>query len=214
MTLFDVIAGLILLVSVLVGFARGALREVTTVVALVVAAFVAIFGLRITGPLARAAIHPSWAATVAALLIVFLAVYVLVRVFGGSLTRGVHSISALGGVDRGVGTAIGLVRGLLALGVLMLAFNMVTPREREPAWITTAALYPLSQGAANVLRSLAPRGSALAQRLKPAIEHAVETGASDQPAEPPSSARSGQSGEIGYSGAARQGLDDVVEKSR
>lgn len=214
MTLFDVIAGLILIVSALVGFARGALREVTTVVALVAAAFVALVALRFTGPLARTAIHPAWAATVAALIIVFLAVYVALRVLGASLTRSVHNVSALGGVDRAVGGAFGLVRGLFALGVLVVLFNMVTPPERAPAWITKAALYPLSEASANVLRSLAPRGSALTQWLRPAIKHAVEAEDSDQSGEAQSSAESGQSGGIGYSDSARKGLDDAVEKSR
>ena len=48
------------------------------------------------------------------------------------------SVSALGGVDRGIGGAFGLVRGLFALGLLVIVFNMITPPERAPAWITLA----------------------------------------------------------------------------
>ena len=127
LTLFDVIAGLILLVSVLVGFARGALREVITVIALAVAIVAAVLALRLTGPLARAAIHPAWAGTVAALAVVFLAIYILLRVFGAALIRSVHNTSGLGGVDRAIGGGFGLVRGLIALGLLVLVFNVVTP---------------------------------------------------------------------------------------
>ncbi len=56
-TLFDLGAGLILLVSGIVGFVRGATREVTTVVAFVLAAVLSVLALRFTGPIARHAIH-------------------------------------------------------------------------------------------------------------------------------------------------------------
>ena len=83
MTLFDIIALSLLGVSALVGFVRGALREVTTVVAFVIAAFAAVFGLRFAGPLARAALHPAWLGNVTALLVVAL--------LGFGMWEGTHS---------------------------------------------------------------------------------------------------------------------------
>ena len=91
MTLFDLIALMILGVSVLVGFVRGALREVATVVAFVAAVAIAILALRVTGPIARATVHPAWAATAVALVLVFLASYIVIRVLASGLMRGVHS---------------------------------------------------------------------------------------------------------------------------
>ena len=210
MTLFDIIALLILSVSTLVGFVRGALREVTTVVAFVIAVAVAIFTLPFTGPVARAAVHPSWAANAVAVLIVFLAVYILVRVVASAVTRGVHSTQALGTVDRVIGSGFGLIRGLVVLGLFNLAINLVPPPSGVPAWVGAAKLYPLSLDCARTLLALAPKGSALAGRLTPAITKAV-TGDSSTPA---TSSAIGQSPDNGYSHAARKGLDDAVEKSR
>ncbi|MDR3507827.1 MAG: CvpA family protein [Caulobacteraceae bacterium] len=96
MTLFDIIALLVLGVSGLVGLIRGALREVTTVVAFVLAVFLALFSLRFTGPIARGAVHPSWAGTAVAVVVVFLAAYVAFRVIGQGLTRSVHNTQVLG----------------------------------------------------------------------------------------------------------------------
>jgi membrane protein required for colicin V production len=208
LTLFDIIALLILSVSTLVGFARGALREVTTVVAFAAGVAVAIFALPFTGAIARAAVKPSWAANTVAVLLVFLAVYILVRVIAAALTRGVHSTQTLGTVDRVIGSGFGLIRGLALLGLFNLVFNLVPPPSGVPAWVNQAKLYPLSTDCARTLLALAPKGSALAGRLTPALAHAVTDGSAD----PATSSAIGQSEDNGYTHAARKGLDDAVEK--
>ena len=63
MTLFDVIAAIVLLVSALIGFSRGAVREMINVAAFLLATLGAAYLLRFTGPPARAMVHPTWAAT-------------------------------------------------------------------------------------------------------------------------------------------------------
>ena len=209
MTLFDIIALLILGVSTLVGLARGALREVTTVVAFVVAAFVAVAALRFTGPIARASVHPSWAANAVAVLVVFLAGYILLRVLAANLTRGVHNTRHLGTLDRVIGAGFGLIRGLALLGLFNMAFNLAPPPTGVPSWMLQAKLYPLSRDCARTLMALAPKGSALAGRLTPAIAKAVTGGSSDA-----NSSAIGQTEENGYDRAARKGLDEAVEKSR
>ncbi|HEY5008954.1 MAG TPA: CvpA family protein [Caulobacteraceae bacterium] len=206
MTLFDIIAVLILGVSVLVGFLRGALREVATVIAFVLAVVIAIFALRFTGPIARAAVHPSWAATGVALVVVFLAAYIALRVLAANLMRGVHNVRALGTADRIVGSGFGLVRGLVVLGVFYLAFNLAPPAMGTPAWIANAKLYPLARSCADILRTLAPKGSAFAGRLTPALANAVEEGSG--------SSDSGESGQSGYDARANKSLDDVTRKLR
>lgn len=212
MTLFDVIALALLGVSALVGLARGALREVTTVVALVAAVFAAAFGLRFVGPIARAALHPAWLGNVTALLVVFLVVYVALRVIGSGLTRSLHDTRGLGLMDRLIGGGFGLVRGLVALGVINIAIHMAPAPQGEPSWIVNAKLYPLSEKCAHVLRALAPKGSDMVKRLTPTIEKAVKSGESDDGSASP--ADGGQSNESGYDHAARKGLDDVAEKLR
>ena len=50
MTLFDLIALSVILVSAGIGFVRGAVREVMTILAFVLAALIAAYGLKLTGP--------------------------------------------------------------------------------------------------------------------------------------------------------------------
>jgi len=210
-TLFDLLAGLVLAVSGLVGFARGATREVTTVIAFVLAAVAAVFGLRFTGPLARHFIATAWMANTAAILILFLIVYIILRLIGGRLTAGVRQ-TALSGFDRVLGFAIGLVRGLVVIGAFALLVNAALPPERMPAWITRAKLYPMANAAGGALRAFAPRGLKVAHDVAAGAEQAVSAappaqGVQPGPATAPARGR-------GYSEGQRKALDDLVEKSR
>jgi len=173
MTLFDIAAGLVLIVSALVGWIRGGTREIATVLAFVVAAITALFALRFSGPIARHAIHTVWLANIAAILIVFVAVYILLRVLASGLTRRIHQTAGLSGVDRALGAGFGLVRALVILGLANLTINAITPPDRMPKWISGAMLYPLSDMSAKTLRAFAPQGAKLARQVGPVVGHAI-----------------------------------------
>ncbi len=211
MTLFDLIALCIILGSALIGFVRGAIREVMTILAFFLAALIAIFALRFTGPLSRKLIDPDWAATALAVVLSFVLAYIALRLSGSYLTKKVHNIETLGALDRSVGVGFGLLRALVLLGVFYLVFNAATPPERVPRWISHAALYPLAKLSATGLRALAPEGSAVADRLGPSLEKAVREGAGDKKAQ--SSANPSGKG-TGYDEQSRKDVDALVEKNR
>jgi membrane protein required for colicin V production len=173
MSLFDLAAGLVLVVSAIVGWIRGASREVATVAAIIIAAIVAIAALRFTGGIARHAIHTPWLANIAAILIVFAAVYILLRVMAGALTRRIQQTRGLGGVDRTVGAGFGVARALVILGLANLTLNAITPPDRMPAWISGAMLYPVSAVSAKALKAFAPRGADLAKKALPVVGNAI-----------------------------------------
>jgi membrane protein required for colicin V production len=210
-TLFDLIALCIILGFALIGFVRGAIREVMTILAFFLAALIAIFALRFTGPLGRKLIDPDWAATALAVVLSFVLAYIALRLSGSYLTKKVHDIETLGALDRSVGVGFGLLRALVLLGVFYLVFNAATPPERVPRWISHAALYPLAKLSATGLRALAPEGSAVADRLGPSLEKAVREGAGDKKAQ--SSANSSGKG-TGYDEQSRKDVDALVEKNR
>ena len=127
MTLFDLIALCLILGSALIGFVRGAIREVMTILAFFLAALIAIFALRFTGPLSRKLIDPDWAATALAVVLSFVLAYIALRVSGSFLTKKIHNIETLGALDRSAGVGFGLIRALVLLGVFYLVFNAATP---------------------------------------------------------------------------------------
>lgn len=179
MTQFDFIVLALLLISAAVGFARGAVREIAALVALVAAALLAIFGLPLAGPFFRE-VMPGWIGTVAALIVVFAVTYVALRLIGAGLARQVQRTDVLGALDRSVGLAIGLARGLLVLGALFLMFNAATPKDLQPRWITGATTWPLAGNMGRLLETLAPQGLDIAERLRPAFDRAVRNGSGDR----------------------------------
>jgi membrane protein required for colicin V production len=103
-----------------------------------------------------------------------------IRILGAGLTRGIHDVGVLGGVDRVAGLGIGLIRGFVLLGVFQMVFSAATPRERMPRWISHAALYPAATDSANALKALEPEGQALAGKLAPTLKQAVIDDGRDQ----------------------------------
>jgi membrane protein required for colicin V production len=201
-TQFDYVAIAVLIVSGLIGLARGGAREVITIIAFLLAVLAAAYGLRFTGPAARHALHPAVLANAVAILVVFALVYGVLRLIGSRLISRFFSGKAVTSVDRVIGVAFGLLRGVLALGVFYLAFNAATPPERVPSWMKDAALYPLSRSVGRVLMGFAPRR---------AFTDQVGQDLGDETAGPSSRASDRQRG---YDAQSREGVDELVEKAR
>ena len=209
MTPFDIIAGLLLLVSGVTGWIRGASRELTSALSFIFAAAIALFGLRISGPLFRKLMDPDWAATACAVLVVFVIFFLIFRLIGGRLTASLHETSA-GGLDRAVGATFGVIRACVILGVFNLLLHLATPPDRMPRWVQDSMFFPLSEASGQVLKVFAPKGKALAGKLAPAIKDAVHDGANEGGDNTSGEKSSGK----GYDDDQRRKLDDLVEKSR
>ena len=206
LTQFDIIVLVLLLISAAMGFFRGAMLEVVSLIALVVAAGAAIFGLSTSAPIARRLIHLDWLATAAALIVVFVVIFVLIRMIGAMIARQVQQTDFLGALDRSIGLAIGLARGLLVLGALNLLFNAATPKDLQPHWIVGSTTWPLSQTMGRLLSALAPQGLDIAGRLKPAFDRALHSAAHD--------AMDDRLKSEGYDARQRGEIENLVEKSR
>lgn len=175
MTAFDIVFLLIVLVSALVGYARGAIKELVTLFAFLLAALAAIFALPVSGDLFRRLVHPAWAGNAVAVLVVFVLTYILLRVIGGLLTRHIHS-SALGGLDRAAGAVFGIGRALVLVGAFFLVFSAVTPPELSPRWITGGFTWPVARASGGVLTRFAPGGMKLADNVTRMMGEGVQKG--------------------------------------
>jgi membrane protein required for colicin V production len=118
--------------------------------------------------------------TAAALALVFIVAYVVLRLIGTGIARRVQRTNLLGALDRTVGLAIGLARGLIVLGALYLMFVAATPKDLQPRWITKAALWPAAQAMGRLLTEAAPKGLDIAGRLKPVFDRAAEEPTGDR----------------------------------
>lgn len=206
LTQFDVIVLVLLAISAAIGFARGAVLEVISLVALVAAVLAAVYGLPLAAPFARKLIHVEWLATVLALVVVFILVFGMIRMAGAMLARQIQETHFIGTLDRSLGLAVGLIRGLLVLGVLNLMFNAATPKDLQPHWIVGSTTWPLAQDMGKLVTKLTPQGLDLAGRLKPAFDSALHKAKHD--------AIDDRLKSEGYDARQRGEIEDLVEKSR
>jgi membrane protein required for colicin V production len=149
MTALDVFVFLLLIGGAAVGFVRGFVHEVVSLLAWVVAiAMLKLFHTQLWSGLENS-FHTSPAAGAVlafALLFVpsFLLVKLLARTIGGKTRR--HAV--LGPIDRVLGGGFGLVKGLLAATLFFLLANLATdmvygPQSDRPHWMTRSMTYPL-----------------------------------------------------------------------
>src|ERR1700748_2754077 len=101
--MLDLIVALTLIVSGIVGFARGAVRELISVLAFGLAILIAILALHFTLPVTYKVIHIVWGAAAAALLIVFIAAFIVLRVMGDAIIKSVRGTPVIGTIDRFIG---------------------------------------------------------------------------------------------------------------
>lgn len=175
MTAYDVFALLIILASAAAGAVRGGVREVITLLSFVLAAFVALIALPLTAPLGRMLVDPDWAGTILAAIVSFLLLYFGVRIFGSTLSRRAQA-SNLSGVDRFVGLFVGAGRALVLIGAVHLVIVAAMPGERTPRWLTGAALYRVSAGAARAIQFILPGIGRGVDAVTPVVNSSVREG--------------------------------------
>jgi len=149
MTALDVFVFLLLIGGAAVGFVRGFVHEVISLLAWIVGiAMLKLFHTQLWSGLENT-FHtsPSAGAVLAfALLFVpsFLVVKLLARLLGGRTRR--HKL--LGPFDRVLGGGFGLLKGLLGATLFFLLANLATdmvygPQADRPQWMTKSRTYPL-----------------------------------------------------------------------
>ncbi|HEV7372340.1 CvpA family protein [Arenibaculum sp.] len=151
----DIAVLVILLLSALLAFARGFVREVLSVAAWVGAALAAVWAFPHVEPIARQYIGMELAANAAAAIGVFLVVLVVLSVLFGRVSRGVRT-SSLNAVDRSLGFLFGIARGALLVCLAYLLIAWVYPADEHPAWLRDARTRPVIQAGADQLRRLIP----------------------------------------------------------
>jgi len=141
----------VLVFSSVAGLMRGLLREVISLFTWVAAvwiawSFAASLEPYLGGALSDAAVRP-WAART----IIFVAVLLIGAALGALVSHFVR-LSLFSGVDRLLGLLFGLLRGVVALGVLAILAHAV--RLQDEPWYRGSLLVPYAEQAGNVLRGL------------------------------------------------------------
>jgi membrane protein required for colicin V production len=149
MTALDIFVFLLLIGGGAVGFVRGFVHEVVSLLAWAVGiAMLKLFHSQLWTGLTGSLVNSPAAASVLAFAILFvpsfLAVKLLARALGGRTRRS----PVLGPFDRVLGGGFGLLKGLLGATLFFLLANLATdmvygPQADRPGWMTRSRTYPL-----------------------------------------------------------------------
>ena len=154
-TFVDVLALLVVVISCAYAAWRGFMSEVLGIFAWAAAAFATLYFGPWLIPLMRDVIATPWLASLAAYAGIFLVVVIPLSFIGHRFSETVKH-SPIGPLDRALGIAFGVVRGLVIMGLAYLAFTYFVPIKEQPIALTQARSLPLIQSSAEVLLSLAP----------------------------------------------------------
>ena len=149
MTALDVFVFLLLIGGAAVGFVRGFVHEVISILAWIVAiAMLKLFHTQLWTGLENS-FHTSPAAgAVLAFALLFVPSFLLVKLVARALGGKTRRHAVLGPFDRTLGAGFGLLKGLLGATLFFLLANLATdmvygPEADRPEWMTQSRTFPL-----------------------------------------------------------------------
>ena len=145
LTAFDVIVLILVVLGAFGGLARGFVGEIVSLLAWI-AGIVAVRLFYAPGKVIAAKLTGTEAGgAILAFAVLFLIAFILVRVVGGSLSKGTKS-SVVGPIDRLLGLGFGAAKGVLGAALLFLLLNLVfdtiDPGQPSPEWLARARTAP------------------------------------------------------------------------
>ena len=149
MTALDVFVFLLLIGGALVGFVRGFVHEVFSLLAWIFAiAMLKLFHEQLWTGLINSTGTGSPAAAVIAFALLFVPSFLLVKLLARSLGGRTRRSRLLGPFDRILGGGFGMLKGLLGVTLFFLLANLATdmvygPQAERPEWMTRSRTYPL-----------------------------------------------------------------------
>ena len=154
----DLIVIAILLVSALLAFSRGFVRELLSVAVWVGAIFATLYGFAYVEEYTSQWISTVWLSWTAASVTIFIPTLIILALISHVLSGQVRD-SALGAVDRSLGFLFGLFRGVIIVCLAYLLIAWILPKEEQPEWLRSARTIPLVEKGAGLLLQLVPEGT-------------------------------------------------------
>ena len=218
--IFDSIFAVIVLVSAIIAFLRGLIKEVLTIFGLVGGGlFAFLFGGDLR-PWARDIIAGGadsagrlWGmipytllADIAAYGGIFVAVVIILSILSHFIAGAVKSIG-LGPVDRTLGFVFGIARGILLLTLLSLPADALLDDKQKQEFFAESKTLPLVDKTAQLLQASVPEGDAMKKHLpkKPEAEEDRDLSAIPPTNDPAPETK-------GYAKDQRDAMDSLFEE--
>jgi membrane protein required for colicin V production len=149
MTALDVFVFLLLIGGAAIGFVRGFVHEVISLLAWIVAiAMLKLFHTQLWSGLENSFHFSPAAAAVLAFAILFVPSFLIVKLLARQLGGRTRRHAMLGPFDRVLGAGFGGVKGLLGVTLFFLLANLATdmvygPEAKRPEWMVKSRTFPL-----------------------------------------------------------------------
>jgi membrane protein required for colicin V production len=149
MTVLDIFVFLLLIGGGAIGFVRGFVHEVISLLAWIVAiAMLKLFHTQLWSGIQSSFDTNPAAGAVLAFAILFIPSFLIVKLLARSIGGRTRRHSMLGPFDRILGGGFGALKGLLGVTLFFLLANLATdmvygPEAERPGWMTKSRTYPL-----------------------------------------------------------------------
>jgi len=149
MTVLDVLVFLLLIGGGAIGFVRGFVHEVISLLAWIVAiAMLKLFHTQLWSGIQSSFDTNPAAGAVLAFAILFIPSFLIVKLLARSIGGRTRRHSMLGPFDRILGGGFGALKGLLGVTLFFLLANLATDmvygaQAERPGWMTKSRTYPL-----------------------------------------------------------------------
>lgn len=171
LSVFDFAVIAVVLVSTVIAFARGFVREVLSVSAFIAAALAALWASPSVAVTVRDVIQPDWLAYLLVVMGIFLAVFIGVTMITHALTSMLHRSDKVGLFDRLLGVVFGAARGVLLLALFLILYNAAI--DRPAPWMTQARSYPLIAKTGQALQALASEDARINAKPLPGVDESI-----------------------------------------
>ncbi len=146
----------VIVLSGLMAFARGFVRECLSIASWLGATAVALYGLPYLRPIAERYVPKGTVADGVAAGVLFIVTLVVLTIVAGMISRRVKH-SSLSALDRTLGLLFGLGRGALLVTIGFLALSFVLPQKGErPNWLAQSRTAPLFTNASLAIARFVP----------------------------------------------------------
>ena len=210
----DLIVAAIVLLSGVLAFMHGLLREVLGIGVWIgaSASSVAFYslarepvGLYIPSPLV---------ADAAAGALLFIGTFLILAIVSRAISRAFESGDGLGAINRSLGLMFGLARGAIIVVVAYLALAWTIPERDHPEWVTEAKTMPLIKEASAMLEQALPeewraKGKDAADNAKETADNKLLEGLIA-----PKAITIKKNDESGYNAKERNAMDQLIRDAK
>jgi membrane protein required for colicin V production len=169
--LIDAGVAAVLLLSGLLAFSRGFVKESLAVAGWAGAAFITLYLYPLVDPFARKYIPITLLADGVTVVGIFIVSLVVLSIISHRISVRVRD-SAIGPLDRSLGFIFGLARGAVVVIVAYMLMTRLIPPAEHPTIIREARVTPWTQRGADLLIHLAPETSQARAAVEGALEEA------------------------------------------